>query len=222
MTYDEFMNNILSSRGRFSCGEDYHEKHHIKPICCGGNNDEENLIDLFAEEHYIAHKLLALENPNNAKLQFAWWQMCHCKKEDREYEVSAEDYAMARKMHASAIQKQSIERWANPEVRAKIEASLASPQTRQKMSDSAKRRYNTDAGRAHISGMWTDELKASVSKQVVQYDKDGNVVSEYFGAREAARCTGITPSSIIECCNGKRKSAGGFIWKYKETKNVIE
>ena len=216
MTYEEFIGNILFIRGRFACGEKYHERHHIKPICCDGDNDEENLIDLFDEEHYMAHKLLALENPNNDKLQFAWWQMCHCKKEDREYEVSAEDYAMAKEAHASAIRKQSIERWANPEIRSKIQASLSSPQTRKKMSESAKKRYNTPTGKAHINEMWTDDLRASVSKPVFQFTKEGELITEYFGAREAARCTGIMPSSIIECCNGKRKSAGGFIWKYKK------
>lgn len=216
MTYEEFISAILITRGRFACGEKYHEKHHINPICCGGNNDEENLIDLFAEEHYEAHKLLALENPNNDKLQFAWWQMCHCKKEDREYEVSAEDYAMAKEAHASAIRKQSKERWANPEMRSKIQASLSSPQTRKKMSESAKKRCNTVTGRAHIQEMWTDDLRASMSKSVLQFTKDGELVAEYFGAREAARYTGIVPSSIIECCNDKRKSAGGFVWKYKK------
>lgn len=216
MTYEEFINNILNTRGRFACGDEYHERHHILPICCDGDNDEKNLIDLFAEEHYEAHKLLALENPNNDKLQFAWWQMCHCKKEDREYEVSAEDYTMAKKAHAAAIKKQNIERWANPEIRAKIQASLSDPKTRKKMSESAKKRYNTVEGKAHITEMWTDELRASVSKSVLQFTKDGEFVSEYFGAREASRRTNIMSSSIIECCNGKRKSAGGFIWKYKD------
>lgn len=216
MTYNEFINNVLQSRGRFACDTRYHERHHIIPKCCGGNNDEENLIDLFAEEHYIAHKLLALENPNNDKLQFAWWQMCHCKKEDREYEVSAEDYALAKEAHADAIRKQSIDRWANPTTRSKIQTSLSSPKTRKKMSESAKKRYNTTAGRAHIDEMWTDDLRASISKSVLQFTKNGELVAEYFGAREAARRTNIVPSSIIECCNGKRKSAGGFVWKYKK------
>lgn len=216
MTYEEFIDNILITRGRFNCADKYHERHHINPTCCGGCNDEENLIDLFAEEHYIAHKLLALENPDNDKLQFAWWQMSHCKKEEREYEVSAEDYAMARAAHADAVRRQSIKLWENPETRAKIQSSLSNPDTRKKMSESAKRRYNTPKGKLHIEEMWTDELRASISKPVLQFSKSGEFIAEYFGAREAARLLKIVPSSIIECCNKKRKSAGGFIWKYKE------
>ena len=215
MTYDEFIDNILKTRGRFACVDKYYERHHIVPKCCGGNNCEGNLIDLFAEEHYIAHKLLALENPDNDKLQYAWWQMCHCKKDDREYTVSAEDYALAKEVHSAAISKQGVKRWANPEIRARLQASLSSIETHNKMSNSAKNRYNTPEGRAHIEGMWTDDLRSRISKPVLQFAKDGEFIAEYFGAREAAKQTGICPSSIIECCNGKRKSAGGFIWKYK-------
>ena len=59
MCYQEFIQNILNTRGRFNCGDEYHERHHIIPRCLGGGNEEENLIDLFAKEHFIAHKLLA-------------------------------------------------------------------------------------------------------------------------------------------------------------------
>ena len=38
ITYDEFINNILKSRGRFACGDEYHETHHITPKCIGGSN----------------------------------------------------------------------------------------------------------------------------------------------------------------------------------------
>ena len=48
VTYEEFINNILETRGRNGCGDEYHETHHIVPKCMGGSNDEDNLIDLFA------------------------------------------------------------------------------------------------------------------------------------------------------------------------------
>lgn len=99
MTYEEFINNILETRGRFACGKKYHERHHIVPKCMGGSNDKENLIDLFAREHFEAHRLLALENPKNEKLVYAWWMMAHGTK--REYQdrcgVTAEEYEEAKK-----------------------------------------------------------------------------------------------------------------------------
>lgn len=93
-TYEEFIQNILETRGRFACGEEYHERHHIIPKCLGGTNDEDNLIDLFAREHFIAHRLLALENPENDKMIYAWNMMSNLKKEDRQ--ITAKEYEEVR------------------------------------------------------------------------------------------------------------------------------
>lgn len=97
-TYEEFINNILDSRGRFACGDEYHERHHILPKSCGGTNNENNLIDLYAKEHFEAHRLLALENPDNKKLVSAWWMMSHIKGSDKQelYELTPDEYEEAR------------------------------------------------------------------------------------------------------------------------------
>jgi predicted metal-binding transcription factor (methanogenesis marker protein 9) len=101
MTYQEFINNVLQTRGRFACGEEYHERHHITPRCMDGNDDEENLIDLFAREHFIAHKLLALENPENDKFVYAWWCMCTLPGSSKKrIDITAQDYEEARKKYA--------------------------------------------------------------------------------------------------------------------------
>lgn len=41
---------------------------------------------------------------------------------------------------------------------------------------------------------------------------------EYFSASEAARQTGCSRTKITACCSGRRKSTGGFHWKYLEDK----
>lgn len=92
LTYDEFINNILETRGRFGCGDEYHERHHIVPKCMGGTDDEDNLIDLFAREHFELHRLLALENPDNNKLVYAWWMLAHIDGR----EITAEEYEEAK------------------------------------------------------------------------------------------------------------------------------
>lgn len=62
-TYSDFINLIISSRGRFGLPrEEYKERHHIIPRCMGGNSDENNLIDLTAREHFIAHRFLYEES----------------------------------------------------------------------------------------------------------------------------------------------------------------
>lgn len=110
--YMDFIHHTLETRGRFACGDEYHERHHIVPKCMGGGNEEENLIDLYAREHFIAHKLLAEENPDNNSLVYAYTCMAFMKKNDtKRYELSPEEYEEA-KILLSKITK---ERLSNPE-----------------------------------------------------------------------------------------------------------
>lgn len=99
MIYKEFINNILQTRERFMDTDEYHERHHIVPRCKGGTDEKDNLIDLFAKEHFIAHKLLAEENPDDDQLVYAYGIMAFTKdKNQQRYELSPEEYESARKM----------------------------------------------------------------------------------------------------------------------------
>lgn len=52
-------------------------------------------------------------------------------------------------------------------------------------------------------------------KTVKQYDKNNNFIAEYNSLKEASLITHINSANIGQVCAGKRKTAGGFIWKYK-------
>lgn len=52
-------------------------------------------------------------------------------------------------------------------------------------------------------------------RKVLQYDKAGNLIKEWGSMTDAANYYNIKHSNIYNCCKGKQKSAGGFIWKYK-------
>ena len=66
----------LIARGQRTLIHGYRERHHIIPKCMGGTNRQNNMVYLTAEEHFIAHKLLAKIHPNNKKLLFAIEAMC--------------------------------------------------------------------------------------------------------------------------------------------------
>ena len=55
-------------------------------------------------------------------------------------------------------------------------------------------------------------------KKIIQYSINGDLIADYDSTMEAERNTNVNHSSIIRCCKGKQKEAGGYIWKYK---NVI-
>lgn len=60
------------------------------------------------------------------------------------------------------------------------------------------------------------KISKSKSKPVCQYSKDGVLIAEYPSAREAAQITGAKNQNISSCCNGKTRTAIGFIWKFKK------
>ena len=55
-----------------------------------------------------------------------------------------------------------------------------------------------------------------LKKPVLQYDKNMQYITEYSSIKEANIVLGIAYQHIGACCRGERKSAGGFIWKFKE------
>lgn len=61
-----------------------------------------------------------------------------------------------------------------------------------------------------------ENLLKKLSKPVVQYDINMNLIAEYPSAMDAARKNDCDNSAINKCCKGQLKSVKGFIWKYKE------
>ena len=52
------------------------------------------------------------------------------------------------------------------------------------------------------------------SKKVLQFTLDGEFIREYPSIMECER-NGFYRSAVWRCCNGKQKSAYGFLWMYK-------
>lgn len=114
------------------------------------------------------------------------------------------------------------------ETKAKLSAAnkgkTLSDDTRKKISSAAKCRMRSglpEGIRAKIAAAMTgktlsDETRSKISIPILQYDKQGNFIAEYYGAREAARQTGVAHQNISACCKGKLKSAGWYQWRYKQ------
>lgn len=54
-------------------------------------------------------------------------------------------------------------------------------------------------------------------RPVLQYDKDGNFIREWGTITEAGTTLNINYGNIYSVCQGQRKTAGGYMWKYKRT-----
>lgn len=74
-------------------------------------------------------------------------------------------------------------------------------------------------GLTHKNIPLSEEHKQKLSKAhtkcaVGQYTLSGEFITIFPSIRAAEHVTGIANSSICDGCKGKRKSAGGFMWRY--------
>ena len=60
----------------------------------------------------------------------------------------------------------------------------------------------------------SDALKGVNAKKILQFTKYGEFIKEWQSAYEVHRELGISQGNICACCNGKRKYASGYIWRY--------
>ena len=63
--------NLLIERAKNRNLEGYKERHHIVPCCMGGTDERDNLVELTAEEHFVAHQLLVKMYPDHDGLKWA-------------------------------------------------------------------------------------------------------------------------------------------------------
>ncbi len=64
----------------------------------------------------------------------------------------------------------------------------------------------------------SEAAKIHRRKSVLQFSKDGIYLREWSSIKLAQEKFKIT--HISECCTGKQKTSGGFIWKHKSSKEA--
>jgi hypothetical protein len=72
--------DLIIDRGKNRILDGYKETHHILPRCLGGTDNSDNLVDLTAEEHFVAHQLLVKIYPENKNLIYACQRMAYSKR----------------------------------------------------------------------------------------------------------------------------------------------
>lgn len=60
-----------------------------------------------------------------------------------------------------------------------------------------------------------EKMRFRRAKPILQYSKEGTFIKEWSSAGEVGRTWGVYYKSISKCCLGKRKTALGYVWKYK-------
>lgn len=223
ITYKEFIQNIIDTRGQWNIPDgEYYEAHHIIPKCLGGEPKSyhhgrktihDNIIWLYPQEHYKAHELLALENPDNFSLLTAWNRMI-CNKQG-EY-VSSEDYLFLRVEYSKRNSEFHKGRHLSEEARKKVsefnKGKTFSPETRKKLSEAWKHRGPmSQEQRDYLSKLKLGKPN-SMSRPVLCLET-GKI---YPMIMSAARDLNIPSSNISKNLTGGRKSAKGYHFKFMD------
>lgn len=107
LKYFKIYDNLIErARSRKLIG--YTESHHIIPKCLGGSNLSENLVNLTAREHFIAHRLLCRMYSHNG-LKFALVMMTMSNlRQQRTFKITSRTYEEIKKLNSIASSKRSL------------------------------------------------------------------------------------------------------------------
>jgi hypothetical protein len=104
MNYARIYDILINSAKQRESVIGYTEMHHIKPLCLGGSNKNENLVRLTAKEHYVAHHLL-WKIHKSGKLAHAWFCMVGRIGDNQDRFITATHYNNARLAHVNHMKE---------------------------------------------------------------------------------------------------------------------
>lgn len=115
MNYQKIYDQLID-RAKSRTLSGYYESHHIIPKCTGGLDIPDNLVNLTASEHFLAHQLLAKIHKHNTKLIFAANMMTVDKTGNR---INNKQFEWIRKNWIEALKIEATGRKASEETKAK-------------------------------------------------------------------------------------------------------
>ena len=214
----------------------FYEKKHMSI-----DNSDDNLVALNLADHFMAHWYITKCCVQKMKRSMEYAvvlmsNMVNCK-------TNREDTAIAKAVAFALSKVDKMKIPMSEKTRRKISEAktgiIFTEEQKKKLSEAKTGENNPMFGK-HLSEdtkrkisesktgiIFTEEHRKKMSqankgkiyaptKSVIQYSKDGEFIAEYNSVMEASRQIGCNPSSICKCCKGTRKTAGGYIWKYKE------
>lgn len=101
------------------------------------------------------------------------------------------------------------------------------PITRKRMSENRKGFKLSEEAKKKIGDFWRGKKLSperiakmrEASRPVLMFSKSGEFVREYRSSAIAEQELGICRTHICASCRGKRKCAGGYMWRYKKDWN---
>ena len=226
--YNDFICEIITNHGQHrkdlpNPGGNIYERHHIRPKCVGGTDDIYNLVDLTPREHYIAHKLLAEEYPEEEKIVCAWHFMSVIKQ--GRYQATPEEYEASRE---AIIRSQGEEVYQLDNDGNIIACFVSAREAGRQLNTSPshiieccnKDRYQVkgyfwQTAKDYIENGFSPKKYNGNKTKVSQYNLDGSYVDTYVSFADAGRAVNRTGSAIRQAAQNGKISAG-YLWRKEE------
>ena len=160
MNYKDIYENLINrgiNEGRIKRRKSslffvYYENHHILPKCLGGTNNQDNLVLLTPEEHFLAHQLLVKIYPYEYKLLLALLRMSGKGNRYR---------SCNNKLYGWIKRRINEQRVVSKETRLRMSLSAKSQSAEKKAAISVKLKGRISPNKGN---KYTDEQKAQMSK----------------------------------------------------------
>ena len=148
---------------------------------------------------------------------------CFLTETDSKPRVYSQDYINKVSTTLKAFYKTpqgKVARLLKSKQRIAFEKTQEGLESRRRQSTTLKAINKTPEGVARIARQVsnTDYLARGKRRYIaiLQYEKNNTFIKEWSSGKEASETLGVRRSNITDCLKGRLKSAGGFIWKYKE------
>ena len=187
MNYKKLYETLIHNAKERDMVDGYTEIHHIIPRSEGGSNDKDNLVELTPKEHYVAHKLMYMDNPNITSRVSTMWFMSN-----------------NRQIQSGRIYEQVRLQFIND-----VMGKPKSNEHKKKISEALTGKVRTEEHIANLKAALPD----THGENNANYGKGKPIIGdgvEYLNARTAAIETGTTPQNIFYRLNHKK-----WNWHYK-------
>ena len=155
---------------------------------------------------------------NNIKHEIVYSNLTKDEAELKEIELIKKYNANKRQFGYNIENGGSLNKEISEETRLKlIEAGKKrkhSEKTKEKMKKSHSGENNYWYGK-HLPKETKEKLSELKKKKVEQFSLDGRYIKTFNSMKEASEEYNVTRQNIYACCSRRRKSACGFIWRYK-------
>lgn len=178
MNYLKIYNALIYDATHNPKSDSYKEIHHIIPQCMAGDNSRENLIELTARQHYLAHWLL-YKIYKTSSLVHAWHCMSRISAGQQNRTINSHLFQYCKLERKKYLSQQMSGSGNN------FYGKRHTTESRKKMSDSQKGKSHTIETRKKMSASQAGKLKTVSHRQKI--GRGGMIMLQNIHTKEIIR-----------------------------------